>query len=173
MGAAFESIGFDAWDTARDSFRNCPRCSARAKVLHVEPHSGGGPDQHLHRCTRCRHEWESAIEDDETCPYDNCCGGEYLDAMGLNRLRDIRQSYLRARDALGLPGDFRPLKDKLKIIRIAELLRGILGDDTAGILAWMEKYNTVLCCQPREIAGSSCGLDRIRGYLEARSMSCR
>lgn len=65
-------IGFGCWDFAATSFLKCPRCSARALVRHIEPHSGGGIMRHLHRCTRCRHEWEAPPQPGQTCNADMC-----------------------------------------------------------------------------------------------------
>lgn len=65
-------IGFCVWDSAPGSFMTCPRCEARALVRHVEPPSGGGNLRHEHRCTRCRHEWESAPRQGQGCTIDEC-----------------------------------------------------------------------------------------------------
>ena len=67
-----EDIGIDCWDLAAPSFLECPRCSARALVRHIEPHSGGGILRHLHRCTRCRHEWEAHPAPGQICSADWC-----------------------------------------------------------------------------------------------------
>ncbi|MCE6957907.1 hypothetical protein LAZ40_02390 [Cereibacter sphaeroides] len=67
-----EDIGCDRWDDAPDSWLKCPCCGARAMVSHLEPHSGGGFLRHLHRCRRCRHEWEQHPEEGQACPASLC-----------------------------------------------------------------------------------------------------
>lgn len=67
-----QDIGFNWWDLAPDSFLKCPCCGARARVRHIEPHSGGGRLRHLHRCRRCRHEWEAHPEPGQVCSASFC-----------------------------------------------------------------------------------------------------
>lgn len=73
--APVADIGFDCWDLAATSFQKCPRCSARALVRHIEPHSGGGQMRHLHRCRRCRHEWEAPPDHGQVCAAPFCDHG--------------------------------------------------------------------------------------------------
>jgi hypothetical protein len=73
---AVETIAHDCWTNAAPSFAPCPRCGAGALVRHVEPHSGAGPWRHLHRCRRCRHEWEREPETGDLCADKPCDAGE-------------------------------------------------------------------------------------------------
>ncbi|WP_411839973.1 antitoxin Xre/MbcA/ParS toxin-binding domain-containing protein [Paracoccus sp. ME4] len=146
-----DGIGVDLMDMAPDSFETCPRCWARASVVHEEPCSGGGRLAHLHVCRRCRHKWWSPPASWLLCPLRGC-DAHGLDATGLGGHRLLVHSALIGelpeetaasllRSEAGLREAICPDRELLQIIRA--LWTG-LGHDLGTAVRWLHNPNTAL-----------------------------
>lgn len=175
------TVGIDAWSSAPDSFLECPRCRAKASVRHVEPDSGGGRWQHLHRCTRCRHEWTKEPATWMLCPAPNC-DAHGLDATGMaGRLEHVdailsgqcpqlsleRQAQLLCAD-LALPA---PRPDEARsAITVIQALHISLGGDLGTVAAWLHNRNTALGAAPATVAANINGWASLTSYLRSRGI---
>lgn len=175
------TVGIDAWSSAPDSFLECPRCQAKASVRHVEPDSGGGRWQHMHRCTRCRHEWRMEPATWRLCSAPSCDAHgldatgmagrvEHLDAILSGRcaeMSDEAQLQLLCTD-LALPAPAPG--EALLAVSVIQSLHASLGGDLGTVAAWLHNRNTALGATPVAVVTRTEGWAGLASYLRSRGI---